>query len=56
MLPLFAIIVPAMLVPTLLGARVYVGISDVTFRRVVLGLLTLSGIALLVSSVPKLFA
>ncbi|MGV2864571.1 sulfite exporter TauE/SafE family protein [Achromobacter sp. AGC39] len=56
MLPLFAIIVPAMLVPTLLGARVYVGISDVTFRRVVLGLLTLSGIALLVSSVPKLIA
>lgn len=56
MLPLFAIIVPAMLVPTLLGARMYVGISDVTFRRVVLGLLTLSGIALLVSSVPKLLA
>ncbi|WP_332607368.1 sulfite exporter TauE/SafE family protein [Achromobacter sp. ESBL13] len=56
MLPLFAIIVPAMLVPTLLGARMYVGITDVTFRRVVLGLLTLSGIALLVSSVPKLIA
>ncbi|MCS3506530.1 sulfite exporter TauE/SafE family protein [Achromobacter sp. JUb104] len=54
MLPLFAIILPAMLVPTLLGARLYVGISDVTFRRVVLGLLTLSGVALLVSSVPKL--
>ncbi|MGE8565274.1 Sulfite exporter TauE/SafE [compost metagenome] len=56
MLPLFAIILPAMLVPTLLGARLYVGISDVTFRRVVLGLLTLSGVALLVSSVPKLLA
>lgn len=54
MLPFFAIILPAMLVPTLLGARLYVGISDVTFRRVVLGLLTLSGVALLVSSVPKL--
>jgi uncharacterized protein len=54
MLPLFAIILPAMLVPTLLGARLYVGISDVTFRRVVLGLLTLSGVALLVSSVPNL--
>lgn len=56
MLPLFALIVPAMLVPTLLGARVYVGISDMTFRRIVLGLLTLSGIALLVASVPKLVA
>lgn len=56
MLPLFAVIVPAMLVPTLLGARVYVGISDVAFRRIVLGLLTLSGIALLVSSVPRLLA
>lgn len=56
MLPLFAIILPAMLVPTLLGARLYVGISDVTFRRVVLGLLTLSGVALLFSSVPKLLA
>ncbi|CAB3917126.1 sulfite exporter TauE/SafE family protein [Achromobacter piechaudii] len=56
MLPLFALIVPAMLVPTLLGARVYVGISDKTFRRIVLGLLTLSGIALLVASVPKLLA
>ncbi|CAB3727615.1 sulfite exporter TauE/SafE family protein [Achromobacter piechaudii] len=56
MLPLFALIVPAMLVPTLLGARVYVGISDMTFRRIVLGLLTLSGIALLVASVPKLLA
>lgn len=56
MLPLFAMIVPAMLVPTLWGARVYVGISDVAFRRVVLGLLTLSGIALLASSLPKLLA
>ncbi|KRC70786.1 Sulfite exporter TauE/SafE [compost metagenome] len=56
MLPLFAMIVPAMLVPTLLGTRVYVGISDVTFRRVVLGLLTLSGFALLASSVPRLLA
>lgn len=56
MLPLFAIIVPAMLLPTLLGARLYVGISDVTFRRVVLGLLTLAGVAMLASSVPKLLA
>lgn len=56
MLPLFAMIVPAMLVPTLLGARLYAGISDIAFRRIVLGLLTLSGIALLASSLPKLLA
>ena len=56
MLPLFALIVPAMLVPTIWGTRVYVGISDVAFRRVVLGLLTISGIALLASSVPRLLA
>lgn len=56
MLPLFAMIVPAMLLPTLLGARLYAGISDIAFRRIVLGLLTLSGIALLASSVPKLLA
>jgi uncharacterized membrane protein YfcA len=54
MLPLFAIVVPAMLVPVLLGARLYIGISEATFRRIVLGLLTASGVALLVSSVPRL--
>jgi len=54
MLPLFAIVAPAMLVPSLLGARVYLGISDVAFRKVVLGLLTLSGIAMLASALPVL--
>ncbi|MEA9578703.1 sulfite exporter TauE/SafE family protein [Xanthomonas nasturtii] len=54
MLPLFAIVAPAMLVPTLLGARLYVGLSEATFRQVVLGLLTASGVAMLVSSVPDL--
>ncbi|WP_454674522.1 sulfite exporter TauE/SafE family protein [Achromobacter pestifer] len=54
MLPLFAIVAPAMLVPTLLGARLYIGISEVRFRQIVLGLLTASGLALLTSSVPRL--
>jgi uncharacterized membrane protein YfcA len=54
MLTPFAIVAPAMLVPVLLGARLYIGISEATFRRIVLGLLTASGIALLVSSVPRL--
>jgi uncharacterized membrane protein YfcA len=54
MLPYFAVLVPAMLIPSLLGARLYHRISDVAFRRLVLSLLTLSGIALLSSSLPKL--
>ncbi len=54
MLPLFAVVAPAMLVPTLLGARLYIGISEVRFRQVVLGLLTVSGIALLASALPRL--
>jgi len=53
-LPMMAIVAPAMLIPTILGTRVYVGVSDITFRRIVLGLLTCSGIALLASSVPML--
>jgi len=54
MLPMFAVVAPAMLVPSLLGARVYVGLSEVRFRQVVLGMLTASGIALLASSLPRL--
>ena len=54
MLPLFAIVAPAMLVPTLLGARLYIGISEARFRQIVLGLLTASGVALLASALPRL--
>ncbi len=53
-LPYFAIVAPAMLIPSLLGARLYIGISEATFRKVVLGLLTATGVALLVSSIPGL--
>ena len=56
MLPLLAIVVPAILLPVLLGARLYVGVSEATFRRIVLGLLTASGVAMLASSAPKLLA
>ena len=54
MLPLFAIVAPAMLVPTLLGVRLYIGISEGRFRQIVMSLLTASGVALLASSVPSL--
>ncbi|MGO4556334.1 sulfite exporter TauE/SafE family protein, partial [Stenotrophomonas sp. 2YAF22] len=56
MLPYFAIVAPAMLVPTLLGAKLYVGISEVRFRQIVLGLLTASGVAMLASSLPLLLS
>lgn len=54
MLPMFAVVAPAMLIPTLLGTRLYIGISEAAFRKIVLGLLTLSGLALLASSLPHL--
>jgi len=54
MLPLLALVAPALLVPALLGMRLYTRISPAAFRNVVLGLLTLSGIAMLASSLPRL--
>jgi uncharacterized membrane protein YfcA len=47
---LFVIVVPAMVLPALLGARLYARVSDRQFRRLVLGLLTASGVVLLVSA------
>ena len=52
MQPLLAVVAPAMLIPSLLGARLYGRLSETGFRKVVLGLLTASGIAMLVSAVP----
>ncbi|MGD9832528.1 MAG: sulfite exporter TauE/SafE family protein [Piscinibacter sp.] len=56
MLPSLALVLPAMLLPALIGMRVYIGISEVAFRRIVLLLLTASGVALLVAAVPVLLA
>jgi uncharacterized protein len=50
----FALIAPAMLIPTLLGAHLYRRIGINAFRRMVLVLLLVSGIMLLVGSVPQL--
>jgi uncharacterized membrane protein YfcA len=52
--PMLAVVAPAMLVPSYLGARMYVGMSEASFRRLVLGLLIVSGIALLSSALPRL--
>ncbi len=54
MLPLFAIVAPAVVLASLLGARAYAGISDTAFRKLILLLLTASGIALLVAALPEL--
>lgn len=56
MLPSLAVVLPAMLLPALIGMRVYIGISEVAFRRIVLLLLTASGVALLVAALPVLMA
>jgi hypothetical protein len=53
-LPDLALVAVALLVPALLGMRVYVGISALAFRNVVLGLLTASGVAMLASLLPGL--
>jgi uncharacterized membrane protein YfcA len=55
MAPLLALVAMAVLVPVLLGARLYIGLSEAAFRRVVLVLLTLAGIALLASALPVLW-
>lgn len=52
----FAWVVPVLFVPVLLGARLFARISAEAFRRVVLTLLALSGVALLARSVPVLLS
>src|SRR5260221_590193 len=53
-LGMFVVIAPAMVIPALIGARLYARVSDATFRRLILVLLLISGIVLLASSLPKL--
>jgi len=48
---IFAVIVPAMLIPTLLGARLYRRFTDTGFRGIVIGLLSASGAILVATSV-----
>lgn len=46
-----AVVLPALIIPSVLGARVYKGLSPLAFRRVVLLLLTASGGVLVAGSV-----
>jgi len=54
MLPLMAVVAPALVLPALLGMKVYVGISPQAFRQVVLTLLTASGLVMLASALQQL--
>ena len=54
MLPLMAVVAPALALPALAGMKVYVGISPQAFRKLVLSLLTASGVAMLLSALPRL--
>jgi len=47
---------PAIVITSLIGARVYVGISELAFRNIVLSLMTASGLAMLAHSLPQLLA
>ncbi|NYT58677.1 sulfite exporter TauE/SafE family protein [Alcaligenaceae bacterium] len=55
-LGLFALVGPVMLIPSIVGIRLYRRFSDSSFKMVVLGLLTISGVMLLVSTAPKVWA
>ena len=49
MLPKFAVVAPALMLPAFIGARLYHGMSPLAFRRVVLGLLSCAGVAMVVA-------
>lgn len=54
LLPLLPLVALAVVLPALLGARVYRALSGTAFRRTVLWLLTASGVAMIVSAAPRL--
>lgn len=54
MWPKLAVVVPALLLPSLIGARIYHGLSPAAFRRVVLLLLTCAGMAMVAAAMPAL--
>ena len=54
-LGLFAVVAPAMLIPSIAGIRLYRSFSDSSFKALVLGLLAVSGVMLLVSTAPQVW-
>lgn len=53
MWPLLPLVAAAVLVPSMIGARFYHRLSEQSFRRVVLGLLTAAGAVMLVAAAPR---
>ncbi len=53
MLPAMALVAPSLLLPALVGMKVYVGVSPSVFRGLVLVLLTASGLAMLSSTLLR---
>ncbi len=51
----WALLTPIVLVTAVLGTQLYRRLSETVFRRMVLALLALSGVALLATAVPKFF-
>ncbi len=50
LLPALALVLPALIIPSLLGARLYRGLSPLAFRRVVLLLLSATGLMMVLGS------
>lgn len=51
MVPAFAVIAPALVIPSIIGSRIYLGLSATAFRRVVLLVLSASGAVMIGASV-----
>ncbi|MDH5858658.1 sulfite exporter TauE/SafE family protein [Lampropedia aestuarii] len=47
----YAMVAPAILIPSLMGGKLYKGLSERRFKQCVLGLLTASGITMLIAAV-----
>lgn len=56
MVPMFLMVALALLVPSMIGTRIYTGLSAPAFRRLVLALLLCSGVAMLAHSARILLA
>lgn len=54
-LSLFALVAPAMLIPSIVGIRLYRRFSDSSFKGLVLSLLAVSGVMLVVSTAPQVW-
>ena len=53
MWPLLPLVAASIVLPSLLGARVYRGLGETGFRRLVLGLLTAAGALMLATALPR---